>query len=76
MVTLKYLVNSFGSSYNQKKETYKISVYSDYLDNIFTCGEYELAELDIINFNDLRIPCKEELVVNFIKKSGKDMLIT
>ncbi len=67
-IALKTLVNKQGVNDGiTKEDDLMIYIYSDVLQNMFLCGEFSVKDSGIIDFNDLKIPCKEYVIISTIE---------
>ena len=76
-VKLKYLYGVFGKQNNdftlngnlKDKDKLYLGIYSDYLNQMITCGSYELEDLDLVIFNSLEVPCISEIIITLYKEN-------
>lgn len=68
VVLLKYLISNVGTNDFSNIDDIKIYIYSDVLKQMVVCGSYDLDNLGIINFNNLKIPCIKEIIVTLFEK--------
>eukprot|EP00347_Sterkiella_histriomuscorum_P011071 403373863 len=71
VAVLKYLASSFGKQDKIGLDSIFLSIYSDYYGKIFTCGEFKMDSNRYIVFNDLEVPCVEEIVVTLLEYDEK-----
>lgn len=68
MVTLKYLFNTFGHNMSPT-DRLNVSIYSDFYQRNIQCQGFNLVNNGFISFNDLDIPCVEEVLVTVTMES-------
>ena len=79
-IKLKTMVNIFNTNDLNLADEVTISVYSDAIGNMFKCGEYQFRSGDIVDFEDLEIPCNELVTMTItendpVQNDGHTILI-
>jgi len=69
-VILKTLVNSFNVNDYEGGDEISLSVYSDVIDEMFKCGQFHFRSGDVVDFNDLVVPCKDLVTITINEKDG------
>lgn len=56
-IKFKTLLNAFNVNDRTGGDEISISIYSDVIDDMFKCGSYYFRSGDIVDFNNLVVPC-------------------
>ncbi len=49
-----------------------LQIYSDALDESLLCGIYLFDPLSFLAFNELEIPCSQEVIITIVELDSKD----
>jgi hypothetical protein len=49
-------------------------VYSDYLQQLVRVPNFEITDDELILFDELFIPCQDEMIISLVKQENADML--
>ncbi len=66
-VRLKYLIPSYGTNEKTEQDKIQIQIFSDAIGTIFQCGLFSFNRLDFLSFNNLDVPCREEVIVSILE---------
>ena len=69
-VVMKTLLNAFNVNDLQGGDEISISVYSDVVDDMFKCGQFNFKAGDAVDFHDLVVPCQEVITVTITELDG------
>jgi hypothetical protein len=69
-VLLKTLVNTFNVNDIEGGDEVSLSIYSDVVDDMFKCGQYNFRSGDAVDFDNLMIPCRELITVTLTESDG------
>jgi hypothetical protein len=64
-----YLIPTFGSNdIYPKADNIVIGIYSDYLDRMIVCGQYDMTSLEFLDLKHLEIPCTKEIIITLTER--------
>jgi hypothetical protein len=69
-VILKTLINSFNVNDLEGGDEISLSIYSDVVDDLFKCGQYNFRSGDAVDFHGLVVPCRDLITVTLTEKDG------
>jgi hypothetical protein len=67
MIEIKNLVNKYGINNATGSDEIQMHVYSDYLQKLVRVPNFEISNDEFIMFDDLFIPCTDELIISMVK---------
>jgi hypothetical protein len=69
-----YLIPTFGSNdFFPFADSIVIGIYSDYLDRMIVCGQYNMTSFDFLDLKRLEIPCTKEIIIT-LTELDRDLL--
>lgn len=69
-VLLKTLVNTFNVNDIEGGDEVSLSIYSDVVNDMFKCGQFNFRSGDAVDFDNLMIPCRELITVTLTESDG------
>eukprot|EP00347_Sterkiella_histriomuscorum_P024438 403331118 len=71
-VKLSALSNFNGQNDKNSQDELTMFIYSDALNQMFTCGQYNVPRGGLVDFNGLEIPCKEQILLILSDKDSSN----
>ena len=66
-IELKNLVNKWGINNATGSDELQMHIYSDYLQKLVRVPNFEITNDELIVFDDVFIPCKNEMIISLVK---------
>ena len=63
----KTLLNAFNVNDITRNDEISFSVYSDSIGQMFKCGMYKFKAGDLVDFQDLTVPCNKFVSVTLVE---------
>lgn len=64
------MINSFNVNDLEGGDEISMTVYSDVIDDMFKCGQFNFKSGDAVDFHDFIIPCRNLITVTLTEKDG------
>lgn len=65
------MVNAFNVNDIEGGDEVSLSIYSDVVDDMFKCGQYNFRSGDAVDFDNLMVPCRELITVTLTESDGR-----
>ena len=69
-MVLRTMINPFGmiNDLDGNQDELIVSIYSDVMEDMFTCSKFKVTKSHMIDFKGLTVPCSQFVIVTLTEK--------